>query len=424
MTLALLAAALIAATPISLEAVRRQSRENAPAHLAELERLRAAEQIRLSRADVLPKVSVGAGTFAVYDTRDLAQTLGSFSLSATVSQLVYDGGRWWNRIAQSNALADAQADQAAEQRLASDLEGVRRFYDLYFAQETLRVLEAHTHRSEEQLARARGLFEGGRGQKTDVYAAEVNLANDRLGVERQRARIASAQGSLAVWLAHPGAEELVAEAPPDLRSSAPQPEGGIAPPSVEEALTVARQSRPLLRVIAARLRASERGVEVASGTHWPAISALVSGARQSLAVRPFFTDYARQNYAYAGLSLEWDLYDGGETSARVQQAELARQRAEIERRQAERELEAEVRDSIVQLQSQLEMSRIARANLEAARSGLALAEGRFREGVGSTLEVRDAQLKLTQAELSLLESRVGVEVARVAVARALGTEAK
>ncbi|HZA49820.1 MAG TPA: TolC family protein, partial [Myxococcaceae bacterium] len=86
----------------------------------------AAEQVRLSRADVLPRVSLGAGTFGVYDTRDLPQTLGSFSLSATVSQLVYDGGRWWNQIAQSDALADAQADQAAEQRLASELEGVRR----------------------------------------------------------------------------------------------------------------------------------------------------------------------------------------------------------------------------------------------------------------------------------------------------------
>ena len=87
MTLVLLAAASIAATPISLEAVRRGSRENTQVRIAELERLRAAEQVRLSRAGVLPQVSLGAGTFAVYDTRDLPQTLGSFSLSATVSLL-------------------------------------------------------------------------------------------------------------------------------------------------------------------------------------------------------------------------------------------------------------------------------------------------------------------------------------------------
>jgi outer membrane protein len=418
MTLVLLAAAILAATPIALEAVRHESRENTPARVAELERVRATEQVRISRADVLPRVSLGAGTFALYDTRDLPQTLGSFSLSATVSQLLYDGGRWWDQIALSGALAEAQAGQAAEQRLASELEGVRRFYELYLAQETLRVLEAHARRSEEQLDRARGLFEAGRGQKSDAYAAEVNLGNDRLGIQRQRAWIVTAQGMLAIWLAHPGTEALVAETPPDLSGRVAG--SGLGGSSVEEALRVARESRPLLRAVSARLRAAERGLGVASSTYWPAIFLVVSGARQSLAVRPFFTDYARQNYAYAGVTVQWDLFDGGATSARVQQADIARRRVELELRQAERELEAEVRHSVVQLQSQQEMTGIALANVEAARNGLALAEGRFRAGVGSTLEVRDAQLKLTQAEISLLESRIGAEVARVALDRAMG----
>lgn len=428
MTLLLLSAALIAATPISLDVVRRESRDNTQARVAELERMRAAEQVRISRAEVLPHLAFNAGTLALYDTRDLPRTVGSFGLSASLSQLLYDGGRWWDQIAQSGALADAQAGQVQEQRLASELEGVRRFYDLYLAQEALRVLEAHARRSEEQLDRARSLFEAGRGQKSDAYAAEVNLGNDRLAVERQRARIIAAQGALAVWLARPGADALIAETPSALAGStaevtaAADPRSFAVPPSVEDALRSARESRPLLRAVSARVRAAERGIDIASSAYWPAVFAVASGGRQSLQLAPFFTDYSRQNYVQAGLNLQWDLFNGGATPARVQQAEISRRRAELELRQAERELDAEVRSSVVQLRSQLEITGIARANVHAARSGLELAEGRFQAGVGSTLEVRDAQLKLTQAELSLLESRIDAEVARAALDRVLGRE--
>ena len=131
----------------------------------------------------------------------------------TASQLIYDGGRWWSQIAQAGALAEAQAGQSAEQRLSSEYEGVRRFYELLRAQESLVVLKQNEKRSQEQLERAQSLFTAGRAQKVDVLGAQVNLGTDQLSVVHQKASVVNSQGQLAVWVMHPGTDALEATTP-------------------------------------------------------------------------------------------------------------------------------------------------------------------------------------------------------------------
>ena len=137
----------------------------------------------------------------------------SYSIQAQIQQLLFDGGRWWNQIAQSGAQEEASVGQAVEQQLASELEGVRRFYALFQAQRTLEVLVDTVKRSQEQLDRANALYEAGRLNKSDAIQAQVNLGNDRIAAVKQRATIAAAQSDLVVWIRHPGVEDIVAENP-------------------------------------------------------------------------------------------------------------------------------------------------------------------------------------------------------------------
>lgn len=440
MILECMVAAIAAAAPISLGEVRQESRANAQALFAALEQERAEQQVRVARSAILPQLTlngtVGGALFGPQRTFstvpevdetgsvtgftqrsvdvNTTATRASFELSATVGQLLYDGGRWWNQIAQAGALAEAEAGQAQEQRLASEFEGVRRFFELYRAQEVRNLFEANVKRSEAQVERAQALFEAGRGQRVDVFSARVNLGNDRLEVVRQAARIAAAQGDLAVWIARPGTQALVASAPDSLD----RPAGFEA--TLEEAVKLARGQRPLLRSITGRLRAAELATDIARSDYLPRVTAQVTGGRQGPAADPFFTDPARQNFVQGGVNLRWDLFSGFATAAAVQQAEIARRRAELEVAQAERELEAEIRRAVVLFQTNQEAVEISRLNMETARQGLELAETRFQAGAGSTLEVRDAQLKLNQAELQLLQNRIDVEVARAALERAVG----
>ncbi len=433
-------AVALMATPVTLDEVRAASLANAQAMRAELERVRVSEQVRLSRASILPHLVLQAGSsggasgpqrrFSVIpdptaesgfreEQIDIPpSTRSSFDLTLQVTQLLYDGGRWWNQIAQAGAQEEAAAGQLEEQRLASELEGVRRYYELLRAQRVREVLEATASRSELQLRRARALFEAGRAQKREEIDAEVNLGNDRISVIRQGRQIAAAQAELAVWIGRSGAEELLA-APPAQLEREPEPA-----PSLEQALKVARAKRPLLKSLERQRRAAELSVDVAKGGYAPRVSLFGSVSRQSPRADLFVNDPSRQNSYGGGVTLSWGIFEGLLTDAQVRQAEAQAKRALLDQEQGVRELEGEVRQALAVLESQLEVVKIAAANRALAQRGLKLAEDRFQAGSGTTLDVRDAQLKLTQAELQLLESRIDVEIAHAALYRALGGEAR
>ncbi len=198
----LILAAVLASTPITLEQVRELSRQNTPERLQELQYLIATEQGRTAASSIYPQLTVSgdanrtiSGTQRAFvvipfinsdGTTGFVNALGdqrgfnrnNFSVAASLSQLLFDGGKWWNQIAQAGALEEAAIGQTREQRSTSEYEGVRRFYALYLAQRTLDVLKATVIRSGEQVDRASALFEAGRSPKSDVIAAEVNLGNE------------------------------------------------------------------------------------------------------------------------------------------------------------------------------------------------------------------------------------------------------
>lgn len=432
--LAAMMAAAPAATPITLEEARAQGRQNTQSLLSLLDVERAEQDIRSSRAPLLPQVgfstSVGGGAsgrqriFSTVPTDDGGfeqravevggTSRGTFDISLSLQQIIYDRARW-KQLAQSGALADATRGQAQEQADASELEAINRFFTLYRSQATIQVLEATVRRSEEQLERARALFEAGRVGRGEELSAQVNLGNDRISLLQRQAQLVQDQGQLAVWLARPGTEPLEAQ-PPTALSEPPAPA-----PALEASLTEARERRPLVRALQDQVRAAALAEQVAGAGYWPRLLGQGSYSRSGPQAGPVFTEPRLQNSVSGAVVLQWDIFSGFATDAAVNRARASLRTAELNLAQTERELEAEVRRVVQALETQIASAQLAADNREAAARSLALAEERFRAGAGSTLEVRDAQLKLTQAELALLETRVNVEVARFAVMRATGT---
>jgi outer membrane protein TolC len=416
---ALLMMAVLAATPVKLEEARARSRENTQALIALLEARGAEQDVRQARSALLPQVSFGAGAEVGYpqafyqnpQTGEFVPSVLGLNLGLSLNQLLYDRAVW-ARLAQSGAQREAEQGEAREQAATSELEGIQRFFSLYRTQASIQVLEANVRRSEEQLERARALFQAGRVGKGEELSAQVNLGNDRIFLVERRAQLALDQGQLAVWLAMPGAEPLEAVEPGALDTLPP------APLPLAQALSEAKSRRPLLVALRERVRAAELEQQVASSGYWPSLSLSAQYGRGGADV--LFFQPGLENVASAGLTLRWDLFSGFSTDARTQRAALTRRIVELNMEQTERELEASVRQSHEALQAQLLATELAAENRKAAASSLVLAQERFNAGVGSTLEVRDAQLKLTQAELTLLENRIDVELARFALTRAMG----
>ena len=443
---ALLLSAVLAATPITLDQVRQESRNNLQGLLSELDRVRASEQTKLSRSVLFPQLSVqaqanrtitstysGIGTVVVQDangnpvlgpngqiqyqqkiTDFPGYAANTFTLGATLNQLLFDLGKF-KTLEQSGHLEAAARGTVAEQILTSEFEAVRRFYSLWTAQKQLLVLEATALRSKEFADRAQALFEAGRGTKGDALAAAVNLGTDRINAEKQRAVVSQARIDLASWLGRSEAEELDAVDPP--LPDTPKPAGV----TLDQGVELARTNRPLLVQFGEQVRAAG-AFETAQAAGWaPRLNFQIQYIRQGPEAKTMFTDFSKQNAFYGGFSLNWDLFNGFATDAQTRQARAQLAQAKLNLSQNERDVEGQVKVALDSLNSQLNALEMAQQNRVTAAQNLDYAQERFKAGASSTLEVRDAQVKLAQAFQILIQARSDTEVARAALEKAMGT---
>jgi outer membrane protein TolC len=439
--IALVASALLAAAPgapLTLdEALAEAARANPDLAVARADRGAADADRTTSIAGVLPRLDLaatfghgftgesGARTYIDPDTgepRTIAESPAtdseSYSLSLRLAQPLFDWGAFRDigRAGWDLRAAERQLDETA---LAVAFEVTRRFFELVRADRTLAVLEKTAARSQDLVSRTDALYAAGRTPKSETFTARVNLGNDRIAVEQQRARAEQARTALAQVLGREASAELAVVPPASLDAAALPAE----PPAGDALLAAARERRPALAAQRARVEAADDAVGGAKAGWFPTLSAQASYGRSGAVLagdEGVWGNPERAYFASAELVLSWNLFEGRRTLAAVSRAESARDRA---RADADRTLEAvakEVADARSLASSSARQIAIAAENLTTAEQGLALARERLDAGLATQLEVRDASLKLTQAELSLVEARIDHAVAFADLNRATG----
>src|SRR5882672_7232558 len=222
---ALLSTAAVAQQqPLTLdEAVKLALQRNTDLQRQILLSLSAEQDKVIARSAILPTVdfnaSIGAtrqgsGSVVVQGVSfpQAAAVYSTGRAALSVSQLIFDGGKWWNNLSAANLGLEASRVQVDEQRLQITYLVEQRFYELVRAQRQLQVLGDAAVRSRDQATYTQRLFEGGRATQADVYAARANRDNDevaRLGQERA-VELARADLSTVVGL-DPGAPLRVTE---------------------------------------------------------------------------------------------------------------------------------------------------------------------------------------------------------------------
>jgi outer membrane protein TolC len=424
------------------EALAAAAKGNADLGIARASRDAAAADAYQSYSGILPRLDL-AGAFgqqhyavqkSVYPVPNLSGGVDlqvsalpssfdveSHQLSLTLRWTLFDGMSSWNRIASAGASARAADKQLDESTLQIAFEVTRRFYEVVKQERILGVREEAASRSEELVRRADALYAAGRGSKADTFAARVNLANDRIAVQAQRDALLRARADLAVTLGR--------DADPDLEVVAPAALAGPGLPSLEdppplpELVERARKARPLVAARRSAVSAAEAQVSLASGGWWPALG--VQGIYQRSG--PYLTGTygvlgspAREYVATAQVTLAWNLFQGRETLAAEQKAEVQARRARVEADQASQLVSSEVARARSAVATLARSAALAQESLASAQQGLELARERLEAGVASQLEVRDATQKLAEAKLALVSALVDHAVARADLNRALG----
>jgi outer membrane protein TolC len=121
-----------------------------------------------------------------------------------------------------------------------------------------------------------------------------------------------------------------------------------------------------------------------------------------------------------GLNLSWNLFNGFQTTARMQQDAISVQRAELQYEQLQRAVELEVSRALRTLETARQRIQSQKQTLQVAETNYEYTAERVGEGVSSQVELRQASDQLDQTRLNYLNAVFDYLVARSDLETAIG----
>lgn len=401
--------------------------------VARLERRMGSEKVREAWSAVLPQVSTGF-TY----TRSLKSSILFFPSStglgggsgtgftaipisadnsgkATVdlqqsifNPVAYAGIRSAGlmRKMKDEAYRDAEAEVVSSVRMA--------YFDALISRDQLRIVRDSIARWEESQRDTRAMYRQGVAADIDTLKAYLSVENLRPDLIQAESRVSNTLTRLKNAMGLDPSVTLV------LTDSLSLGEASY-PSELEAAWREALASRPDVRRLELQVQAEREQVGAARAERYPVLSAFGELAYQTAFDDD--TDIASSTWPVSssvGVQLSLPIFTGYRTSARVEQAKIARL-------QSMTRLEELKADVLSELEVRLSSLREARRRIEVQSKTIAMAERsyrisrlRFREGVGSRLELTDAELQLGKARTNYLQAVYDCLKTQVDLDRSLG----
>ena len=325
-------------------------------------------------------------------------TVDDLNARGLVTVPLYAGGK--NTATRKAASANTEAakqDNAAVQN-ALGYEVARAFYTVLKSRQFIRAAEAGVNSFEANLAVAKKRLDGGTLLKSGVLDIEVRLAQAREDLVRARNSNALATRALRNLLGIETGEFEVADTAPTTRA----PDSGDF------------SGRPELTAAGHRERAAQEQVTAAKGSYLPRVSAFGSLDYD------YGWKYENGGGSYtAGALLQWDVWDGKLTRAKVREANANLESSREERRKLRLALDLEVEQARLELKAANERLSVTDQAVAQATESASLTRARFEQEMALPKDTIDAETALVAARVRRAEAEADRQIATAAVRKAL-----
>lgn len=302
----------------------------------------------------------------------------------------------------------------------------RRYFAVLLAQERERLTAQSIARLQQTLREAQAREREGLAAEDELLLLEVQLANLEAGLLQARNQIAAARGSLLVAMGDDPSREVALQgtlselrlaagavnSPANADLLAASGAARLAAAEAEQLWRTAMTDRSDLRQLRTLERISGLQLTVQEAEYLPTIRAFGAVDFRSAdedADDHYGTQARPDNYDYwysqwqlsasAGVTVQWQIFDGFARDARVAQRREAVRQAAVTLRQAELEMRYQVSTLVGNLQEARLRAASQLQSIEQAQRSYDIAAARYSAGLGSRLDV-------TAAESTLLGSQV------------------
>ena len=318
--------------------------------------------------------------------------------------------RMWFNLRLSNRNTEIKELEVALFRRSLTAEIKEAYLNHWKAREAVQVYEETLSVLRENLRVSRQLVAGGKATEDAVFRAQAEIAE----VMQRRAEALRNRRVAASYLNFLAGRPL-----DDPVRVMDHGELSVPPESDLETYTAhALSMREELRLVRTAIGAQDEAIWLARSGNLPEVTAAFDYGFVGEEYR--FT--ADEDFWTATILLEWDLFDGLRSPARVGQARWRKKQLQAELQQTQERIRLDVLRAYEDLNVALGAIRSTEEAAESSRKSFEIVSRKYEQGMATQMEYMDARSRLTRAEIgrriALLDYHV--QAARLQSAAALG----
>lgn len=372
---------------------------------------RISSQARYTRLS--DNVRVSEFTFPGADTSValLPMELNHYHLELSVEQPLFTGSRLTNEVRAAEHYADAAEWTVEGERAEVAFQTRRAYWRLYEAGAVREAVDAALAQVEEHLRDVRNRLDAGAALTSDLLSAETRLAEVRL--ERLEAENALRVARLEL--------NRVTGLPLDTPvRPVGAPEVGPLPEDLDLVVSRALEGSPRLNALEGDVFGADARLRAAAGTRFPDVG--LFGRYIHAQPNPYFLteqDQLRGSWE-VGVSMNWNVWDGGRRAARSGQARARLEAAESRLAEAREQTAVDITARYLEVRHRAEAVEVAAQNVRAAEESLRVVRQQYAEGVALSEQVLSAEQAYRTAQTERARSLAGHAIARAGLQNALG----
>jgi outer membrane protein len=301
-------------------------------------------------------------------------------------------------------VADFQTEQARQDLI---LEIVRAYYAIGVLQENEKAAENTVKTAEANAKRMETMHTAGTVVDSDLLSAKVFVAQMKDRQIRAQNDLAMAEMQLARLMGLPVEQQL------ELARSVSEPNASTK--TLQEWTQTALEERPALRAAQLEETASDDERKAAKAEFGPTIALFGSTERDAMTLAgPSGTNWT------AGARLDFNLFAGGATKARLAEAAANANKAKHNVEWFRSGVTLEVRQAFLDAAAAAQRAATARDTAEQATESLRIVQNRYEAGLTTITELLRAQTAQLDARTLYLSALQDWQVSQAQLARAAG----
>lgn len=335
----------------------------------------------------------------------------NYNASVSLNYTLFDGlGRRYNykRLKEQYKLSELEARATIESTI---LQLFSVYYNVAQLSDNLNALEQTLDNSKDRLIRAQYQFEYGQSTKLAVLNAEVDINTDSINIINTKQDLKIAKRDLKLVLGESFTIDFGVETDVDFTLQ-----------FQKDILFEKAKSRNIaLLQVEKNISISKLDINSGKSAYLPTIG--LSGSygwnknnNNAVALLAVSTNTGLS----AGLSLSWNLFDGGSTITTVRNAKISLETQQLQKESILLNIERDFNNAWDNYKNKLEIYNIQEKNIITAQNNFERTQEKFKIGQVNSIEFRQAQVNLLNAELSRNQAKFSAKLSELEVLQISG----